>query len=187
MPGETGGLVPNPEWKKSVKNEDWYTGDTYNISIGQGDIAVTPLQLASAIGAIANGGTLWKPRVVLKITNRDNDTIREYEPEAIRTNLIDKEKLKVVREGLRGAVVEGSAYLLKDLPIKVAGKTGTAQVTNTFRKTNAWFTGFAPYDDPEIALAIVVEGAGEGSTAAVPIAKEVFEWYYNKNYDKLNK
>jgi len=187
LPGETGGLVPNPEWKKSVKNEDWYTGDTYNISIGQGDIAVTPLQLASAIGAIANGGTLWKPRVVLKITNRDNDTIREYEPEAIRTNLIDKEKLKVVREGLRGAVVEGSAYLLKDLPIKVAGKTGTAQVTNTFRKTNAWFTGFAPYDDPEIALAIVVEGAGEGSTAAVPIAKEVFEWYYNKNYDKLNK
>ena len=187
LPGETGGLVPNPEWKKSVKNEDWYTGDTYNVSIGQGDIAVTPLQMASAIGVIANGGTLWKPRTVLKITNRNNDTIREYKPEATRTNLIDKEKLKVIQEGLRGAVVDGSAYLLKDLSIKVAGKTGTAQVTNTFRKTNAWFTGFAPYDDPEIALAIVVEGAGEGSTAAVPIAKEVFEWYYNKNYDRLNK
>lgn len=187
LPGETSGLVPNPEWKKSVKNEDWYTGDTYNISIGQGDIAVTPLQMASAIGAIANGGTLWKPRIVSKITDINNNVITEFKPEPIRDNIIDKEKLKIVQEGLRGAVVEGSAYLLNDLPIKVAGKTGTAQVTNTFRKTNAWFTGFAPYDDPDIALAIVVEGAGEGSTAAVPIAKEVFWWYYNKNYDKLNK
>lgn len=187
LPGETSGLIPNPVWKKSVKNEDWYTGDTYNISIGQGDIAVTPLQMALAIGAIANGGTLWKPKIVSKITDRSNNIVAEFEPETLRTNIIDKEKLKVVREGLRDAVIEGSAYLLNDLPIKVAGKTGTAQVTNTFRKTNAWFTGFAPYDDPEIALAIVVEGAGEGSTAAVPIAKEVFGWYYNKNYDKLNK
>lgn len=187
LPGETSGLIPNPAWKKSVKNEDWYTGDTYNISIGQGDIAVTPLQMASAIGAIANGGTLWKPKIVSKVTDRNNNIIAEFKPESLRTNIIDKERLKVVQEGLRGAVVDGSAYLLNNLPIKVAGKTGTAQVTNTFRKTNAWFTGFAPYDDPDIALAIVVEGAGEGSTAAVPIAKEVFEWYYNKKYDKLNK
>lgn len=187
LPGETKGLIPNPAWKKSVKNEDWFTGDTYNISIGQGDVAVTPLQLASAMGAIANGGTLWKPKIVSKITDRNGNTLLEFKPEPIRNNLIDKEKIKVVKEGLRGAVVEGSAYLLKDLPIKVAGKTGTAQVNNTFRRTNAWFTGFAPYDDPEIALAIVVEGAGEGSTAAVPIAKEVFEWYYKKNYDKLTK
>lgn len=185
LPGETSGLIPNPTWKKSVKNEDWYTGDTYNISIGQGDIAVTPLQLASAIGAIANGGTLWKPRIVSKITDRNNNIIVEFKPESIRSGIIDKEKLKVVQEGLRGAVVEGSAYLLNDLPIKVAGKTGTAQVSNTFRKTNAWFTGFAPYDDPEIALAIVVEGAGEGSMAAVPIAKEVFGWYYNQNHGRI--
>jgi len=74
------------------------------------------------------------------------------------------------------------------LPIKVAGKTGTAQVySNLNKKTNAWFTGFAPYEDPQIAIAIVIEGAGEGSTAAVPVAKEVFQWYYNQNYDKLNK
>ncbi len=100
---------------------------------------------------------------------------------------MDKNNLQIVREGMREAVTEGSAYFLKDLPIKVAGKTGTAQVTNTFKKTNAWFTGFAPYDNPSITLAIVIEGAGEGSTAAVPVAKEVFQWYYNKNYDKLNK
>ncbi|OGD24593.1 penicillin-binding protein 2 [Candidatus Azambacteria bacterium RIFCSPHIGHO2_01_FULL_40_24] len=187
LPGESSGLTPDPSWKKSVKNEEWFTGDTYNVSIGQGDIIITPLQLASAIGAIANGGTLWKPKLVLKITDNNSNNVREFKPESIRTNIVDESKLKVVREGLRGAVTEGSAYLLNDLPIKVAGKTGTAQVTNTFRKTNAWFTGFAPYDNPEIALAIIVEGAGEGSTAAVPVAKEVFYWYYNKNYDKINK
>ncbi|HEY4495044.1 MAG TPA: penicillin-binding protein 2 [Candidatus Paceibacterota bacterium] len=187
LPGESSGLIPDPSWKKSVKNEGWFTGDTYNVSIGQGDTIITPLQLASAIGAIANGGTLWRPKLVLKITDNSNNIIREFKPEPIKTNIVDESKLKVVREGLRGAITEGSAYLLNDLPIKVAGKTGTAQVTNTFRKTNAWFTGFAPYDNPEIALAIIVEGAGEGSTAAVPVAKEVFYWYYNKNYDKLNK
>ena len=187
LPGESSGLIPDPSWKKLVKNEGWFTGDTYNVSIGQGDTIITPLQLASAIGAIANGGTLWRPKLVLKITDNSNNIIREFKPEPIKTNIVDESKLKVVREGLRGAITEGSAYLLNDLPIKVAGKTGTAQVTNTFRKTNAWFTGFAPYDNPEIALAIIVEGAGEGSTAAVPVAKEVFYWYYNKNYDKLNK
>ena len=187
LPGESSGLIPDPSWKKSVKNEGWFTGDTYNVSIGQGDTIITPLQLASAIGAVANGGTLWKPKLVLKITDHRNNSIREFKPESIRANIVDESKLKVVREGLRKAVTEGSAYLLNDLPIKVAGKTGTAQITNTFRKTNAWFTGFAPYDNPEIALAIIVEGAGEGSTAAVPVAKEVFYWYYNKNYDKMIK
>ena len=187
LPGETSGLVPNPEWKKKYKNEDWYTGDTYNVSIGQGDVIITPLQLAAAIAAVANGGTLWQPKLVSKITDADNNTIKEFQPEAIRKNLIDNDKLQIVREGLRNAVTEGSVYFLKDLPFKVAGKTGTAQVQSNFKKTNAWFTGFGPYDDPEIAMAIIIEGAGEGSTAAVPIAKEVFQWYYNKNYVKINK
>jgi len=185
LPGESSGLVPNPAWKKAVKKEDWFTGDTYNVSIGQGDILVTPLQMASGIAAIGNGGTLWRPKIVSKITDLDGKIVKEFKPETIRSLIINDEKLKIVREGMRGAVTNGSAWLLNDLPIKVAGKTGTAQVTNTFRKTNAWFTGFAPYDNPEIALAIIIEGAGEGSTAAVPIAKQIFEWYYNQNYDKL--
>jgi len=188
LPGETGGLVPNPAWKKAVKNENWYTGDTYNVSIGQGDVIVTPLQLATAIAAVANGGTLWRPKLVSKIIDSNNNTLEEFKPETIRTNLVDNDKLQIVREGLRDAVTEGTVYLLKDLPIKVAGKTGTAQVySNLNKKTNAWFTGFAPYEDPQIAIAIVIEEAGEGSTAAVPVAKEVFQWYYNQNYDKLNK
>lgn len=188
LPGETGGLVPNPTWKKAVKHEDWYTGDTYNVSIGQGDVIITPLQLVTAIAAIANGGTLWRPKLVSKIIDSNNNTLEEFKSEIIRTNLVDNDKLEIVREGLRDAVTEGSVYLLKDLPIKVAGKTGTAQVYSDLnKKTNAWFTGFAPYEDPQIAIAIIIEGAGEGSTAAVPVAKEVFQWYYNQNYDKLNK
>ena len=188
LPGEAGGLIPNPAWKKAIKHENWYTGDTYNVSIGQGDVIITPLQLVSAMAAVANGGTLWQPKIVLKITDSNNKTIEEFKPEIIRTNLVDNGKLEIVREGLRDAVTEGSVYLLKDLPIKVAGKTGTAQVySNLNKKTNAWFTGFAPYEDPQIAIAIVIEGAGEGSTAAVAVAKEVFQWYYNQNYDKLNK
>ncbi len=188
LPGEIGGLIPNPAWKKAVKHEDWYTGDTYNVSIGQGDVIITPLQLATAIAAVANGGTLWRPKVVSKITDFNNNTLKEFKPEIIRTNLVDNNKLEIVREGLRDAVTEGTVYFLNDLPIKVAGKTGTAQVySNLNKKTNAWFTGFAPYEDPQIAIAIVIEGAGEGSTAAVPVAKEVFQWYYNQNYDKLNK
>lgn len=183
--GEKAGLIPDPAWKKAVKKESWFTGDTYNVSIGQGDLLVTPLQMAEGIAAIANGGTLWKPKIVSKITDQDGNTLKEFKPEILRNDFISKNDLRIVREGLRGAVTDGSAWALNDLPIKVAGKTGTAQVTNTFKKTNAWFTGFAPYDNPEIALAIVIEGAGEGSTAAVPVAKEVFNWYYNQNYDKL--
>ena len=179
LPGETAGLVPSPAWKESVKKEGWFTGDTYNVSIGQGDVLVTPLQLVSAISAIANDGTLYKPRIVSRVTNAYGSIVEEFKPEIIRNINIDKEKLQIVKEGMREAVTEGSAYLLKDMPIKVAGKTGTAQVTNTFKKTNAWFTGFAPYENPEIALAIIIEGAGEGSVAAVPVAKDVFEWYYN--------
>ncbi|MBI4919954.1 penicillin-binding protein 2 [Candidatus Azambacteria bacterium] len=184
LPGETNGLVPDPAWKKSTKKENWYTGDTYNVSIGQGDVIITPLQLASAIAAIANGGTLWKPKLVSKITDPNNNTIEEFKPEAIRTNMVSNDKLQIVREGLRDAVTEGSVRLLNDLPIKAAGKTGTAQVYSNFKKTNAWFTGFAPYEDPKIAVAVVLEGAGEGSAAAVPIAKEVFLWYANEHKSK---
>ncbi len=180
LPGETGGLVPDPAWKKSVKHEDWYTGDTYNVSIGQGDVAVTPLQLAAGIAAIANGGALYKPRLVSKITDQNNQTIKEFQSEIERKIGISGDNLQIVREGMRDAVTEGSVRLLNSLPIKVAGKTGTAQVYSNFTKTNAWFTGFAPYEDPKIAVAVVLEGAGEGSSAAVPVAKEVFQWFANQ-------
>ncbi|MDO8743205.1 MAG: penicillin-binding protein 2 [Candidatus Azambacteria bacterium] len=189
LPGETGGLVPNPDWKKQSRNENWFTGDTYNVSIGQGDVKITPLQLAAAMAAIANDGTLWRPRLVSKIIDSNNNTVKEFQPEIIRANLIDKDKLQIIREGLREAITDpdGSAHALNALPIEIAGKTGTAQVLSNFTRLNALFAGFAPYKDPQIAMAIVVEGSGQGITSALPIAQEIFQWYYNQNYAKINK
>ena len=189
VPGEADGLVPNTEWKKKTRNENWFTGDTYNVSIGQGDVKITPLQLVAAMAAIANGGTLWKPTLASKVIDSSGNIIKEFKPETIRENLIGNDKLQIIREGLRKAVTDprGSAHALNILPIEVAGKTGTAQVYSDFTKLNALFTGFAPYNDPQIAIAVVVEGSGQGITSALPIAQEIFQWYYNQNRANINK
>ncbi|MDZ4285221.1 MAG: penicillin-binding transpeptidase domain-containing protein, partial [Patescibacteria group bacterium] len=169
LPGEAVGRVPTPDWKKRVKGEDWYIGDTYHAAIGQGDVVVTPLQLALATAALANNGTLFKPHLVRRI---DNESAR---PENAASLVAKEEYLAVPRQGMRHSVLEGSSQLLNDLPIAVAGKTGTAQ---TGRGTmHAWFTSFAPYENPEIVLTVVVEEGGEGNAVAVPIAKDIYKWY----------
>ena len=189
VPGEADGLVPNTEWKKKTRNENWFTGDTYNVSIGQGDVKITPLQLVAAMAAIANGGTLWKPTLASKVIDSSGNIIKEFKPETIRENLIGNDKLQIIREGLRKAVTDprGSSFVLNTLPIEAAGKTGTAQILSDFTKLNALFTGFAPYNDPQIAIAVVVEGSGQGITSALPIAQEIFQWYYNQNRANINK
>ncbi|MBI3671415.1 penicillin-binding protein 2 [Candidatus Azambacteria bacterium] len=173
---EEAGIIPDPEWKKKVKGEDWYTGDTYISAIGQGNMLVTPLQLAMATSAIANGGTLLKPYLVKSIMDKNDEPIYETAPKQVRSGFIKEENLQTVREGMRMAVTVGSAHRLANLPIKIAGKTGTAQIGGN--DTHAWFTSFAPYDDPEIALTIMIEKGGEGSGAAVPVAKEVYKRYF---------
>jgi penicillin-binding protein 2 len=176
--GEASGLLPDPKWKEEIKNENWYIGDTYHISIGQGDIAITPLQLVSAIGYIANSGQWYKPHLAKKII--DGDQVYEISPVKITDGFIERHNIEIVKQGMRKAVTDGSARLLSNLSVAVAGKTGTAQFGNQ-GKTHAWFTGFAPYDNPEIAITILIEGGGEGSSVAVPVAKEVLEWYYNEH------
>ncbi|PJE57682.1 MAG: hypothetical protein COU82_00795, partial [Candidatus Portnoybacteria bacterium CG10_big_fil_rev_8_21_14_0_10_38_18] len=168
LPGEKSGFIPSPSWKKEVRNEDWYTGDTYNCSIGQGDITVTPLELTMAIASIANGGKIFRPQL-----------LNDKEPEIINQNFIKPEFLEIVRKGMREAVVSGSARSLADLSVKTAGKTGTAQVSKT-KNPHAWFTVFAPYENPEIVLTILVENGGEGSSTALPVAKEILSWYFNR-------
>lgn len=168
LPGEARGLLPTPEWKKNTRGEDWYIGDTYHAAIGQGDILVTPLQLAAATGVIANGGTLWRPH--LKIGNAT----------VLGTNIINPAHLSLVRSAMRQAVTLGSATRLNDLAFGVAGKTGTAE----WRKgapPHAWFSGFAPWTDPEIVITVLIEEGGEGSQAAVPVAREIFEYYFTKH------
>ena len=139
---------------------------------------VTPLQMALATAAVANGGKLYQPQVVTKVIDSDKNVIQDIEPNILRSNFIDQQYLSVVRKGMRQAVFDGSAWALADLAIATAGKTGTAQFGQA-DKTHAWFTGFAPYENPEIAIAVVIEAGGEGSKAAAPVAKEAFQYYFN--------
>jgi len=179
LPNEKNGLIPDPEWKKQTKKEKWYIGDTYHLGIGQGDLLVTPLQIAVATSVIANEGTLYQPQLVKKIINSQKETIEEKKPKIIRKNFVKKEYLKIIKKGMRETVLSGSARSLRSLSIPVAGKTGTAQF-GPKKETHAWFTCFAPYPNPEIVLTILIEEGGEGSFTAVPVAKEVLEWYFKK-------
>ncbi len=172
------GLLPTPAWKERTRGEAWYIGDTYHVSIGQGDLRVTPVQLARATGAIANGGRLVVPHLARRITGADGATIEEIRPAATPIG-IPPDDLAIVRRGMREAVVSGSSRALGDLPIAVSGKTGTAQVGNG--KTHAWFTGYAPTDNPELVITVIVEEGGEGSSVAVPVAKELFAWYFGQS------
>lgn len=179
FPSEAVGLIPTPEWKKSAKKESWFLGDTYHVSIGQGDLVLTPLQLINAISAIANGGTLFQPQILKEVVSPEGAVIYEFQPKVLREKFVDPKNLQVVREGMRQTVTEGSAVFLSDLPVKAAGKTGTAQFGSQ-SKAYAWFVGFAPYDNPEVSFAIVAEGVNEGAFVAVPVAKKILEWYFNQ-------
>lgn len=180
IPMEKPGLVPDKEWMKNVKNERWYIGNTYHVSIGQGDVLTTPLQIAAYTATIANGGKLFQPQIVDKIINDNGDLVEDIKPEIIRTNFIDLKNIEWIQKGMRENVIYGSGVSLSSLPIEATGKTGTAQYYGN-QKTHAWYIAYAPYDDPEIAIAVIVEGGGEGHTAAVPVVKEVFRWYFGEN------
>lgn len=183
LPFEKSGLIPDPEWKQKTKNEKWYIGDTYNSSIGQGNVTVTPLQLARYIAAIANSGTVFEPHLIDKIVDDAGNTVKKFQPVEVGKNFISPANLKQVQEGMGQTVTDGSGRALKDLmgkngKVNVAGKTGTAQFKGD--QTHAWFVSYAPYENPELALVILVEKGGEGHTAAVPVAKEVLEWYFRR-------
>lgn len=179
LPGESNGFLPTKDWKLEAKGERWYLGDTYHLAIGQGDILVTPLQVANFIATIANGGTLYQPSLVSSVSEAESKVISKIQPIVIRDNFINSAYLKIVREGLRQAVTSGSAVGLQSLPIAAAGKTGTAQFGSS-DKTHAWFVGFAPYDTPEIVIAVLIEEGGEGSAVALPVARDGLRWYFRQ-------
>lgn len=172
LSGESAGLMPTPKWKEATKNEQWYIGDTYHLAIGQGDILVTPLQVARMTAYFASGGKWAQPHIVMR--DDTPDTEQNHDGPAI-----EPMHIQTVREGMRDAVRYGSALSLSALPIEIAGKTGTAQWSST-KEPHAWFTGWAPYKDAQIAVTVIIEEGGEGSSAAVPVAKEIFEWWFNR-------
>ncbi len=172
LPNEAVGFLPDPEWKEKSNRGAWLLGDTYNVSIGQGDLMVTPIQLLSYIVGIANGGTLYKP-AILTNSSEINKDLSVYYP-----------AIKEVQAGMRRTVTAdlGTAHTLNELPFKVAGKTGSAQIQNN-QAENAFFVGYGPYEEgnssaPQVAILILVEHAKAGSLNAVPIAKDVLNWYY---------
>ncbi|OGY44240.1 MAG: penicillin-binding protein 2 [Candidatus Buchananbacteria bacterium RIFCSPHIGHO2_01_FULL_39_8] len=175
LPNEASGFLPSPEWKEEAKKEIWYIGDTYHLAIGQGDILVTPLQVAVWTSVFANGGTLYKPHLVKSFLDIDNNQT-EVKPEVLRKNFIDQDYIKIVNQGLRQAVLSGSAKSLYDLPLSIAAKTGTAQ-WSTKKSPHGWLTAFAPYQNPELVVTVLVEEGEEGSITAVPIARDIINWW----------
>ncbi|OHB21661.1 MAG: penicillin-binding protein 2 [Parcubacteria group bacterium RIFCSPLOWO2_01_FULL_48_18] len=184
MSGEGSGRIP--DWQDPDRGEPWRLGDTYNVSIGQGEISITPIGLISSIAALVNGGTLYRPYIVKRIKSGDNTIIREFVPEIIRKNLGNPKNLKVVKEGMRDAIEKpyGTAFQMSDMPFSAGGKSGTAQAGGK-TKINALFAAFAPYEKPQIVILVLVEDAREGSLNAIPIAKDVLMWYYlNRGFNQ---
>ncbi|MEA3398613.1 MAG: penicillin-binding protein 2 [Patescibacteria group bacterium] len=179
LAGEASGFLPSRAWKEEVKGENWYIGDTYHLAIGQGDLLVTPLQVAMFTSVFANGGDLYRPHFVKQILSSEDKMLKEVLSEPVRKNFIDAYNIYVVREGLRQGVTSGSSRRLQSVPVEVAGKTGTAQWSSK-EETHAWFTGFAPYKNPELVITILIEKGGEGSDTAVPIVEDYLKWYFEE-------
>ncbi len=176
LPNEAAGFLPTKEWKLKTKGERWYLGDTYHVAIGQGDVIVTPLQVANMTAVIANHGKMMRPRLVQAVTASDGTRI-EKTPEVVNPQVTDRFAVDAVRKGMRQTVTSGSAHSLDALPVAVAGKTGTAQ-WNSAKDNHAWFTSFAPYDKPQIVVTVLIEEGVEGSVTASPVAKQIYQWYF---------
>lgn len=178
LPGEKDGFIPDPESKSVMDpaNPIWRVGDTYNVSIGQGGVLITPLQMAAATAAIANGGKLYQPQILRTVLDGEGHVARSQDPYLIRADIVSAESLKEVQKGMRLAVSAGTAGRLADLPVSSAAKTGTAQAGSG--NPHAWVTAYAPAEHPTLVVAVMVEHAGEGSTVAVPIIREILNWYF---------
>ena len=186
LSGEAEGVVPDGAWLFRELGENWSIGDTINVSIGQGHLLNTPLQMLNATAAIANGGSLYRPRLVKALTREDGTVVREYPPRLLRELQINKEYIDIVREGMRQAVTmpSGTGYrtfTFTDPP--VAGKSGTAEYgvaeDGLYSKSHAWFTAFGPYENPEIAVVVLIVTGNAGSTYAGPVANKIIDAYFH--------
>jgi penicillin-binding protein 2 len=178
---ESAGIVPDPDWKMAAIGEPWVIGDTYNYGIGQGYVATTPLQMVLVTAAIANGGDVLVPRVVKEVVSADGKTVTPV-PRTVKSNLnVDPRNLAVMRQGMRLAVSEGTARTAASRFTNVAGKTGTAEFGEEIGERrfleHGWFTGYAPYENPEIAVVVFLE-QGNGATTAAPVAAKIFDYYF---------
>lgn len=185
LPGEETGLLPTPEWKKKYLEDEWYGGDTINLGIGQGFLLVTPLQMATAISAIANRGDVPRPHLVDYATNHKGVVVWRNSTKPVRKLPVDPKLYQAVVEGMRGAVTHGTGTAADTPYAKAGGKTGTVEsfpsVYNPTGRNHVWFECFAPVDKPEITVVVFLEkSGGYGGQYAAPIARRVLDHYFAK-------
>jgi penicillin-binding protein 2 len=189
LPGERSGVMPSPEWKEKEKRAKWFAGDTISVSIGQSFVSTTPLQILRAVSAIATGGILTTPHVLLRAEGLPDDTMRW----PVRRIPLGEENARKIRQGMWGSVNNwGTGHNAAIPGLDICGKTGTVQVLSIEKKKtgaqidpsifedHSWFAGFANRDDPEISVVVFLEHGGRGGIAAAPLAREIFRTYFAK-------
>jgi penicillin-binding protein 2 len=193
---ESAGLIPTAEWKKRRIGVDWQGGETLSVAIGQGYDLATPLQMLDFIAAVANGGKIYKPLILKSVYSSEGSVILESKKQLVGKLPVSKQTLQIIKEGLWNVVNnrKGTAWIAHVDGLDISGKTGTSQVVGRSKehglseeelahqlKSHAWFVAFAPSEDPKIAVSVIVEHGGHGSSAAAPIAREVIKTYFGYN------
>lgn len=186
LPGEKDGLIPSTQWKKKVYGKPWFEGETVSVSIGQGAVWLTPIQLVQLASFVANEGINYKPMIVNRIVSQEGKVIKTFEPVMNTDARLKKETIRIVKDGMKGVVNEGggTAYGSRLEHISMSGKTGTAQSVGEKGKNlgdHAWFIAYAPSDNPAIAISVLVEYGGHGSSVAAPVAKTITEAMFKEN------
>ncbi|MCK8815872.1 penicillin-binding protein 2 [Natroniella sulfidigena] len=182
LKNEAEGLVPDPDWRRNyfqgIEDRIWYPGYTINMSIGQGNLRVSPIQLTNTMNAIANEGKIYQPLLADKVVDQDGNVVQEIESELINNLSLSEETMTVIQEGLEGVVTYGTARdNFSEVEISLAGKTGTAQ-TGRNNPNHGWFGGYAPADDPEISIVVFLEyGISSGNT--LPIVEGIMQEYFD--------
>jgi len=179
LPGEAEGLVANKKYKMKVYEEDWYLSETFDAAIGQGFQLATPLQVANVMAQVASGGQRYKPYLVSKIVKPNGQTVKEFLPEEAGNIAISEKTLTLIRNSLRDVALPGgtAAATFEGFPVPIAGKTGTAE--NPHGDDHGWFVAYAPFNDPKIVVAVLIEQGGFGADSAVPIARKMLEAYFD--------
>ncbi|HEY4721515.1 MAG TPA: penicillin-binding transpeptidase domain-containing protein, partial [Anaerolineae bacterium] len=192
--GEAPGFVPDPVWKRRNRGENWTLGDTYNMAIGQGFLTATPLQVVDMMAALANNGVLMKPHIVSKITTADGTVVKAVSPEVLQKIPVALPNLQLVQEGVKAAVTleDGTAINVRIPGVNIAAKTGTAEYCDDIaikngdcypghQPTHAWFTAYAPAENPQIAVVVFIYNGGEGSANALPVAQKMLQYWFEQH------
>lgn len=178
LPGEAKGFIPTPEWKEQTEHAGWFLGDTYNVSIGQGNLILSPLWINTYISAVANGGTIYKPRVANRIVDGAKNTVQLFPSQELGKLPFSPDVIREVHNDMQETVLSGTAKLLQDLPVSAGAKTGTAEVIK-HQRINSLFTAFAPLESPQVTITVLVEGSPSNEGYAIRAANNFLKWYFD--------